>query len=114
MVDSSVRPNESTAADLLTPARVVAILRKHAMLVIACCVSVFALTLFWSLGQSKIYRSEALVRLDPDPPKPLGTRVELVQESRSSYWNHREFYESEYRIMRSMRVAMATVTALGL
>ena len=112
MVDS---PNTSEhAPELLTPGRVLAILRKHVMLVLACCVCIFAVALFWSLGQSKIYRSEALVRLDPDPPKPLGARVELVQGSASSYWNHREFYESEYRIMRSMRVAAATVTALGL
>jgi len=113
MIDSSIRTSASSPEEPLTPARLMRIARKHVAIVAACCVTVVALTLFWTLGQSRIYRSEALIRLDPDPPKPLGGRVELVQEP-SNYWSHREFYESEYRVMRSMRVAVATVNALGL
>jgi len=97
----------------MTPARVLRTARKYLPLVLACLVGVGLLTTFWSLGQRKIYRAETLLRLDPDPPKPLGQKVELVSGS-SSYWNHREFFESEYRIMRSMRVAIGAVRALGL
>src|SRR5258708_7853886 len=49
----------------------------------------------------------------PPGPLPLGARVEVVSGG-SNYWNRREFYESEYRIMRSLRVAMAVVRALRL
>lgn len=89
------------------------IARKHVLLVVACFVSVLAGTIFWTLGQPKIYRAETMIRLDPDPPKPLGARVETMGGG-SNYYNRREFYESEYRIIRSMSVAMATVRALGL
>src|SRR5438874_359302 len=109
-----VQTHEEPTTEALTLGKIAAIARKHLFLVLACCIAVFALSLFWTLGQSKIYRSESLLRLDPDPPKPLGNRVELIQAGSGDYWNHREFYESEYRIMRSMRVARAAVSALGL
>lgn len=87
---------------------------KHAVLLIACWAAVFATGLFWTLGQTKTYRAEATLRLDPDPPRPLGTKVEMVGSGNSSYWNRREFYETELRTMRSRRVATAVVRALGL
>src|SRR5207249_2225863 len=72
-----------------------------------------AVAFFITLGQTRVYRAEAMLRLDPDPPRPLGQRVELVSDN-ANLWNRREFYESEFRIMRSRRVAVATVRALGL
>lgn len=113
MTDTPTSTADSSNDEPLTFGRMLLIARKHLALIVACWVAVVAVTLFWTLGQPKIYRSAALLRLDPDPPKPLGTRVELLQES-GNYWSHREFYESEYRVMRSMRVATATVNALGL
>jgi succinoglycan biosynthesis transport protein ExoP len=87
--------------------------RKHGLLVVACFLTVFAGALFWSMSQPKIYRSEALLRIDTNPPKPLGQKIELVSDS-TSWWNRREFLESEYRVMRSTRVATAIVRELGL
>ncbi len=90
------------------------IARKHVLLVLVCWIAVVAIVLFWTLGQAKIYRAEVLLRLDPDPPRPLGQKVEVVGREASSYWNRREFYESEYRIMKSMRLCVAVVRSLGL
>lgn len=98
----------------LTPAQFLKIARKHSTLFLACVASVTALAAFWTLSQPKIYRSTAMLRLDPNPPKPLGQRVELVTANDGGYWNRREFYESEFRIIRSMRVAMEVVRTLGL
>ncbi len=83
------------------------------MLFLACVAAVTALSVFWTLSQARIYRSSAMLRLEPNPPKPLGQRVELITTS-SDYWNRKEFYESEFRVMRSMRVATAVVRTLGL
>jgi polysaccharide biosynthesis transport protein len=88
--------------------------RKHALLVMACWLVIVALGLFWTLGQSKVYRAEAVLRLSPEAPRPLGQRVEIVGSQDSYFWNHREFFESEFRIMRSMRVSLAVVRSLGL
>jgi polysaccharide biosynthesis transport protein len=103
------------AADLeaVTPVRVLHIVRKYALLVAACVAATAAATFFWSLGQQRIYRAEVMLRLDPEPARPLGQKVELV--SNSTPWiNHREFFSTEYRVMRSMRVAMTVVRTLGL
>lgn len=98
----------------ITPTLVMQLLRKHAMLVLACWLSVVAAVSFYTLGQKRVFRSDSLLRLDPDPPRPLGQRVEVVSASPATYWNRREFYESEYRVMRSMRVLTAVVRALAL
>jgi succinoglycan biosynthesis transport protein ExoP len=98
-----------------TMGRLVRAGRKHALLVVACWLAVVALGLFWTLGQNKVYRAEAVLRLSPEAPRPLGQRVEIVGNQGDSYfWNHREFFESEFRIMRSMRVSLAVVRSLGL
>lgn len=88
--------------------------RKHALLVLACWVGVMACGIFATLGQVRIYRSEALLRFEPDPPRPLGQRVEIVSSPAINAWNRREFYETEFRILRSLRVAMSAVRSLGL
>jgi len=98
----------------LTLSAVLRIVRKHIWLVLGVWAAATALSVFWTLAQHPTYRAEALLRLDPTPPRPLGKQVELVDDSGGSYWNRREFYESEYRIIRSMRVALAVVRTLGL
>jgi capsular exopolysaccharide synthesis family protein len=87
--------------------------KKRPELIVACWLSVVALAVFWTLGTVKTYRTESLIRLDPSAPRPLGQRVELVDQT-SSYWNRREFYESEFRVIKSMRLATAVVRTLGL
>src|SRR4051812_17943319 len=59
-------------------ARLARAARKHALLVVTCWLVVIAIGFFWTLGQSKIYRAEAVLRLSPEAPRPLGQRVELV------------------------------------
>jgi len=98
----------------LTPAQLLRVARKQAPLVLAVWGTIFALVLFWTTGQAKVYRAESLLRLDPEPPRPLGTKVEVVGGGAGNYWNRKEFYESEYRVMRSLRVNIEVVRALGL
>lgn len=108
--------NEAKVApesERLTRANAARLLRKHGSLVAACVLAVTAVAFFWTLGQARIYRSEALLRLDPNAPKPLGNRVELISDQ-TSWWNRREFYETELRVVRSTRVSAATVRQLGL
>jgi capsular exopolysaccharide synthesis family protein len=118
MHDSSKPPQAALAANQdspgLTMADFLRVARKHLILVTASWTAVFLTCLFWTLGQQKTYRAEAMLRLDPDPPKPLGQRVELVAGNSSSYWSRREFYETEYRIIKSLRVGAAVVRARGL
>jgi len=111
-MSSTPAPIDSVTA--MTHADVIRIVRKHLLLVLACWVTLVAVVAFWTMGQPRIYRAESLLRLDPDPPRPLGQQVDLMTSGPSKYWNHREFYETEFRVMRSRRVALAVVRQLAL
>jgi capsular exopolysaccharide synthesis family protein len=98
---------------MLTGPAFVQILRKHAALIVACFVAVATATVFWTMGQPRIYRAETLLRLDAEPPRVLGNKIDVVTASNNMF-NHREFFETEFRVMRSMRVATTVVRQLGL
>ncbi|NUP07096.1 MAG: polysaccharide biosynthesis tyrosine autokinase [Polyangiaceae bacterium] len=70
---------------------------------------------FWTMGQPKIYEATATVQFDPNPPRPLGNKVDTVVEMGSgAVWDTREYYETQYQILQSRRVALAVVRQLGL
>lgn len=70
---------------------------------------------FYTLGQTKIYESSSTVQFDPNPPRPLGGKVEAVVEmGAGAVWDTREYYETQYQIIRSMNLATRVVRELGL
>lgn len=70
---------------------------------------------FYTLGQTKIYESTSTVQFDPNPPRPLGGKVEAVVEmGAGAVWDTREYYETQYQIVRSMTIATKVVKELGL
>ncbi|EYF03218.1 Non-specific protein-tyrosine kinase [Chondromyces apiculatus DSM 436] len=89
--------------------------RKHWVIALVTAVAVFLLVAFYTLGQKKIYQATATIQFDPNPPRPLGRGVDTVVEmGTGSYWNNREYYETQYKIIQSMRVALAVVRDLNL
>jgi polysaccharide biosynthesis transport protein len=90
-------------------------LRKYWATASATVVLVMLGTVFYTLGQKKIYEAQATVMFDPRPPRPLGSRVEsVVDMGAGSFWNNQEYYETQYQIIRSRQVALAVVRELGL
>ena len=70
---------------------------------------------FYTLGQTKIYEATATIQFDPNPPRPLGGKVEAVVDMGSGpVWDTREYLETQYQIITSMRVSQAVVAELGL
>lgn len=91
------------------------VVRKYWPTTVATFVAVVTATVFFTLGETKIYQAEATLMFDPRPPKPLGHRVEtFVELGSESYWGHLEYYETQYNIIRSRRLALAVVEELGL
>jgi polysaccharide biosynthesis transport protein len=91
------------------------VLRKYWPVALATMILVALGTTFYTLGQTKIYQVSATIELDPNPPRPLGKSVETVVDMGSgSYWNNREYYETQYKVLQSMRVALAVVKDLEL
>jgi succinoglycan biosynthesis transport protein ExoP len=65
--------------------------------------------------QTKIYQATATLEFDPNPPRPLGQRVETVVDlGAGNYWDNQEYYETQYRIIQSRHVATEVVRQLGL
>lgn len=70
---------------------------------------------FYTLGQKKIYQAAATIQFDPNPPRPLGGKVEAVVDmGAGSYWDNHEYYETQYKIITSLKVSTAVVNQLGL
>lgn len=91
------------------------VIRKYWPTAMATAVAVVVATVFYTLGQTKIYEATSTVMLDPNPPRPLGSQVETVVDlGVGDSWDNREYYETQYNIIRSMRVASAVVNDLGL
>lgn len=111
-----VDPRQETSGDVWTTLLdTFKRIRKHWQLFLAVAGAIILGVTFYTLGQKKIYGSSATIIFDPNPPKPLGNQVETVVDmGAGSYWNNREYYETQYKLMRSMRTALAVVQDLNL
>ncbi len=89
--------------------------RKHWSTALVAALAVTLAVTFYTLGQTKIYQASALVQFDPNPPRPLGKSVDMVVDmGAGNYWNNREYHETQYKIIQSMRVAVPVARQLNL
>lgn len=97
------------------PLLLLSYVRKHWLLAVTVCVSVTGAALFYTLGQTKIYRSSMTILIDPSAPSPLGHDVQSVVDLGTGlYWNNQEYYQTQYRIIQSRSIAEEAVRRLGL
>lgn len=90
-------------------------LRKHWITALATAVVVITVAVFFTLGQKRIYEARTTVMLDPSPPRPLGRNVETVTDmGADNFWSNQEYYETQFHIITSRRIALAVVNDLGL
>jgi len=91
------------------------LVRKHWTTALATALAVCLAVTFFTLGQKKIYLATSTVQFDPAPPRPLGKDVQaIVDLGAGDRWGNREYCETQYRIIQSMRVAMKVVRELDL
>ena len=89
--------------------------RKHWATALATALLISVSVAFYTLGQTKIYEATAILHFDPNPPRPLGGKVEAVVDMGAGpVWDTREYLETQYQIIQSMRVSQAVVAELGL
>jgi capsular exopolysaccharide synthesis family protein len=89
--------------------------RKNWATALLTALAVTLVVTFYTLGQTKIYAAAATIQFDPNPPRPLGAKVETVVDMGSgSYWDNHEYYETQYKIITSLKVSLAVVNQLGL
>ncbi len=89
--------------------------RKNWILVLAVLVCTVLVAGLYTTRQQKIYRSSALVEIDPNPPRPLGTQVQsVVDMGAGSYWSNREYYETQLKIIQGRSLSEWVVRRLHL
>ncbi len=90
-------------------------IRKRWVWVVTLAVSGVVAMGFYTAGKRPIYRSTAVLQIDPTPPKPLGKEVQaIVDVGTGSFWANAEYYKTQFEIIQSRTVAEETVRRLGL
>src|SRR6185369_6543277 len=70
---------------------------------------------FYTAGQQRIYSASCTLQIDPTPPKPLGSEVQaIVDVGTGTFWATTNYYNTQFKIIRSRAVAEETVRRLGL
>ncbi|MBU1899017.1 polysaccharide biosynthesis tyrosine autokinase [Myxococcota bacterium] len=88
---------------------------KHKWLMLTFSVLVMASTVIVTKRQTKIYRATTQIVIDLAAPKYLPSRgAEVVSLGTGNSWNTEEFFETQYRIIRSRAVLSQVVEAEGL
>lgn len=105
---------DASAEAMVTPLFAWRAIRKNWLIVTAATIFLTLASTFYTLGKTKIYRATATLQIDPTPPKPLGNEVQTVVDIGAGYWANREYYETQFKIIQSHRIASETVRVLGL
>jgi polysaccharide biosynthesis transport protein len=70
---------------------------------------------FYTAGQQRIYSASCTLQIDPSPPRPLGSDVQaIVDVGTGSFWATTNYYNTQFKIIKSRAVAEDTVRRLGL
>ncbi len=88
-------------------------IRKHWALVVACLVVALAGAVAYTKSQTPIYQATAMVEFDPHAIRPLTDKQESMAGF-MSYWDNKEYYETQYKIITSNSVLMRVVRDLNL
>jgi len=71
--------------------------------------------LLLTVRETRIYRATATLHIDVAAPQVLGSGVEdVVEVGAGNYWSDKEYYETQYQVIKSRTVARGVVERLGL
>ena len=108
-LDSKSRPGEEGATVVLRA------LKKHWFLGSCVAIAVLVATIFDTVGQKRIYAASTTIRIDPNPPQPLGKNVQsVVDVGNGNYWNNKEYFGTQIELLKGRSIARETVRTLNL
>jgi capsular exopolysaccharide synthesis family protein len=89
-------------------------IRKGWFMVAAVAIGVTAGAAFYTVTAVKIYESRASLVLEPQASRPLGSKVESVDEPVRDYLENREYFRTQQEIFTSKHLAQSVVKRLRL
>jgi capsular exopolysaccharide synthesis family protein len=115
---ASATPSSAIAGALdVTSAGLVAFIkavRKHWAAVVAATILAAGGSLTYARLQDRVYEARVLLQIDPRASQPLGEKVTELYDLGAGYWDTREYYETQFKIMTSDRVLSTVVRDLAL
>jgi succinoglycan biosynthesis transport protein ExoP len=91
------------------------ILRKRLWHILLITLIVLGAVTFYTLRLPRIYKATATVQIETRAPRVLGREVEEISElGTGSYWTNKEYYETQYKVIKSRDVATRVVKKLKL
>ena len=90
------------------------VLYKRKWIIALFFICVVAIIVFRTSRQQPIYRATASVIIDRNPPKVLPGMAEVVDLGNANYWSNKEYFQTQYKIIKSRSVAERVVDRLGL
>src|SRR5437879_4994408 len=82
--------------------------RKNWPILVACLALAAGISLVYSRNLTRVYQAAAMIELDPSVTRPLSEKMDNVMPLGSpDYYDTREYYETQYRILTSSKVMEA-------
>jgi succinoglycan biosynthesis transport protein ExoP len=97
----------------LSPEAIWIAIRKSIVLTTTIIVAVTLAVAFFTLGATRIYEATAVLMFG-QPPRPLGDRVQTVIDTEGGYAVNKEYFKTQYWVLRSLRITSEVVRQLGL
>ena len=87
-------------------------IRKSWPIILACLILAIGVSLLYTRTLPKIYRSTAMIEFDPNVVRPLDEKEDPMMMY-ATFWDNREYYETQYKIITSDRVLSQVVRDLN-
>jgi polysaccharide biosynthesis transport protein len=85
------------------------IVKKRKWLILGVLAAVTALFVLWTARQPRVYQAVATVVIDPQAPKLLPNQQDVVELGAGNYWDNREYYNTQSKILQSHWLASEVV-----
>ena len=90
------------------------ILAKRKWLALAFFLAVMLAVLVYTKRQQPIFEARVIVLIERTPPRVLTGTAEVVELGSNNYWSNKEYYQTQYSIIRSQEISIRVVERLGL
>ena len=106
--------HDVAAPDGLDLRRVLEIARNRLFIILTVALAIFAFFAVRALREQKTYTAEVSLVIELQAPKVLGDQVQDVGESQASFWQTKDFFETQFLFLKSRAVAERVVRKLAL
>lgn len=91
------------------------VILKRVWTILLTSLAIFALVAVYTFKQKKVYEAETSLIINLSTPQVLGREVQpVVDVSQADLWNTEQYFETQYRIIKSRKSAEKVVERLGL